>query len=406
MKPQVIIVGGGASGLASAVQAARLGASVTIMEHTSRPGKKLFSTGNGKCNLTNLVTWEGAYRGGQPEFSKKVLNTVTVEQTLDFFRGLGIVLTDRNGYVYPNSGQAATVVEALLFELDHLGVTVICDCQVEELKKDLTLVTSQGNWKADSVILAAGSMAAPKTGSDGSGYKLAAALGHHIIKPLPALVQLKCKEKWYRQAAGVLTIAHVKLDIDGKTAADDRGELQFTDYGISGIPVFQISRFAARGIEEGRSVTAKLDLFPDVDPGSTESLLSERVKRFAYRPAGEFLHGVLNHKLAQILLKENGIMKAGSTGDITPAQVKKLSSAMKGLKTVITGANSFDQAQVCSGGIDTGEVDPCTMESKLINGLYLAGEILDVDGICGGYNLQWAWSSGILAGTYAGRGKQ
>ncbi|MEY8352182.1 NAD(P)/FAD-dependent oxidoreductase [Lachnospiraceae bacterium 54-53] len=406
MKPQVIIVGGGASGLAAAVRAARLGASVTVLEHTARPGKKLLSTGNGKCNLTNLVTPKGAYRGGRPEFYKKVLEQVPVEQTLDFFRSLGIVLTDRNGYVYPNSGQAATVVEALLFELEHLKVQIICDCQVEEVGRDLTLMTSKGKWKGDSVILAAGSMAAPKTGSDGSGYQLAAALGHHIIKPLPALVQLRCREKWYGQAAGVRTNARVKLLIDGKTAAADQGELQFTDYGISGIPVFQVSRYAAIGIEEGRRVTAELDLFPDMDQAGTESFLLDRVKRFGYRPAGEFLHGVLNHKLAHILLKESGIPKAGNSGDITPGQVIKLCLAMKGLKTTVTAANSFDQAQVCSGGVDTGEVDPRTMESKLIKRLYLAGEILDVDGICGGYNLQWAWSSGILAGTCAGRGKQ
>ncbi|WP_077610791.1 NAD(P)/FAD-dependent oxidoreductase [Clostridium sp. Marseille-P2415] len=406
MKRQVIIVGGGASGLAAGIQAARSGASVTILEHTARPGKKLLSTGNGKCNLTNLVTPKGAYRGGQPEFIKKVINNVSVGQTLDFFRGLGIVLTDRSGYVYPNSGQAATVVEALLFELDHLGVSIVCDCQVEEVRKDLTLMTSKGKMKADSVILAAGSMAAPKTGSDGSGYKLAAALGHHIIKPLPALVQLKCREKWYKQAAGVRTDAWVKLNIDGKTVAKDRGELQFTDYGLSGIPVFQISRFAAAGIEAGKAVTAELDLFPSMDFTAAEDFLFERVRRFGYRPAEEFLNGVLNHKLARVLLGETGIAKISSTRDITPAQVKKLCSAMKGLKTVITATNSFDQAQVCSGGVDTGEVDPCTMESEFIDRLYLAGEILDVDGICGGYNLQWAWSSGILAGTYAGRGKQ
>ncbi len=405
MKRQVIIIGGGASGLSAGIQAARLGASVTILEHTARPGKKLLSTGNGKCNLTNLGTLEGVYRGGQPDFIKKVLNRISVEQTLEFFRSLGIVLMDRNGYVYPNSGQASTVLEALLSELDHLNVPIVCDCQVEEVKKDLTLVTSKGKLKADSVILASGSMAAPKTGSDGSGYKMASALGHHLIKPLPALVQLRCKEKWYRQAAGVRTEASVILKINGKTAASDRGELQFTDYGISGIPVFQVSRFAARGIEEGHLVTAELDLFPAMDLRSTERFLMERVKCFGYRPAEEFLNGVLNKKLAAVLIKEAGIGNMGSTRDLTSSHIKKLAEAMKALKTVITASNSFDQAQVCSGGVDTREIDPCTMESKLIKRLYLTGEILDVDGICGGYNLQWAWSTGILAGAYAGRGK-
>ncbi|WP_312443538.1 NAD(P)/FAD-dependent oxidoreductase [Lacrimispora sp.] len=403
MKQQVIIVGAGASGLAAAIQAARQGASVTVLEHTARPGKKLLSTGNGKCNLTNLMTPDDAYRGGQPEFIKKVLERIPVGQTLEFFRNLGLVLTDWNGYVYPNTGQAASVLEALLFELDHLGVSIVTDCQVEEIRKDLSLMTSKGKKKADAVILAAGSMAAPKTGSDGSGYQLASALGHRIIKPLPALVQLRCREKWYKQAAGVRTEAAVTLKIDGKAAAADRGELQFTDYGISGIPVFQVSRFAAREMDAGRNVTAELDLFPSMDFESTRQLLLERARHFGYRPAEEFLNGVLNHKLARILLKEAGIPNEGFVKDITASQIKKLASSLKGLKTEIIAANSFDQAQVCSGGIDTREVDPNTMESKLINGLYLAGEILDVDGICGGYNLQWAWSCGILAGTYAGR---
>lgn len=264
MKQQVIIVGAGASGLTAAIQAARQGASVTVLEHTAKPGKKLLSTGNGKCNLTNLMIPDGAYRGGRPEFIKRVLENITVEQTLEFFRDLGLVLTDRNGYVYPNSGQAASVLEALLFELDHLGVSIVTDCQVEEIRKDLSLVTSLGKKRADAVILAAGSMAAPKTGSDGSGYELAKALGHTIVKPLPALVQLRCREKWYKQMAGVRTEACVTLKIDGKTVAADRGELQLTDYGISGIPVFQISRFAARGLDAGRPVTAELDFLPSM----------------------------------------------------------------------------------------------------------------------------------------------
>ncbi len=404
MNQQVIIIGAGASGLTAAIQAARQGASVTVLEHTAKPGKKLLSTGNGKCNLTNLMLPEGAYRGGSPDFIKRVLEHITVDHTLEFFRDLGLVLTDRNGYVYPNSGQASSVLEALLYELDHLGVSIVTDCQVEEIRKDLSLVTSMGKKQADAVILAAGSMAAPKTGSDGSGYDLARTLGHHIVKPLPALVQLRCREKWYKQTAGVRTEACVTLKIDGKTVVADRGELQFIDYGISGIPVFQISRFAARGLDAGRQVTVELDFLPAMDFNHTHQFLKERAQRFCQRPAEDFLNGILNHKLARILLKIADVGGNGIVKDIRPAQIIKLASVLKGLKTEIIAANSFDQAQVCSGGVDTREVNPDTMESKLIKGLYLTGEILDVDGICGGYNLQWAWSCGILAGTCAGRG--
>ncbi len=404
MKQQIIIIGAGASGLAAGISAAREGASVTIMEHTARPGKKLLSTGNGKCNLTNLQLPEGAYRGNQPDFAYPVLNAFTVSQTMDFFKDLGIVLTERNGYVYPNTGQAATVLEAMLFELEHLGVRIVTECRVEEIKKDLTVVTDKGERKGDRVILAAGSMAAPKTGSDGSGYDLAHKLGHRIITPLPALVQLRCREKWYRQAAGVRTDALVTLKTDGKTAVSDRGELQITDYGISGIPVFQVSRYAARALNDGQQVTAQLDFLPELSLSDLETLLLERQKRFGYRPAEEFLHGVLNSKLTKILLKEAGITRASLVKEITTREIKNLVNCIKDLKTVIVSTNTFDQAQICSGGVDTREVDPVTMESRLIRGLYFSGEILDVDGICGGYNLQWAWSSGITAGIHTGRG--
>ena len=404
MKQQIINIGAGASGLAAGISAAREGASVTIMEHTARPGKKLLSTGNGKCNITNLQVPKDAYRGNQPDFVFPALHTVTVSQTMDFFRELGIVLTERNGYVYPNSGQASTVLEAMLFELEHLGVRIMTECPVREIKKDLTVITDHGKQRGDRIILAAGSMAAPKTGSDGSGYSLARKLGHHIIEPLPALVQLRCKEKWYKQAAGVRTDALVTLKIDGKTAVSDRGELQITDYGISGIPVFQISRYAARALNEGRKAEAQLDFLPEFSPTDLEQLLITRHRQFGYRPAEEFLHGVLNSKLAKILLKEAGIDGESWVKEITEEEIKRLVHCIKELKTIIVSTNTFDQAQVCSGGVDTREVDPVTMESKLITGLYFSGEILDVDGICGGYNLQWAWSSGITAGIHAGRG--
>lgn len=404
MKRQIIIIGGGASGLAAAITAARAGASVTILEHTKRPGKKLLSTGNGKCNLTNLELPQGAYRGTQPEFIKTVLNQVPVSQTVDFFKNLGLVLTDRNGYVYPKSGQAVTVLEAMLFELEHLGVKIRTESPVKAIEKDLTVITETGKTKANSVILAAGSMAAPKTGSDGSGYELAQKLGHHIIKPLPALVQLRCKENWYKQVAGVRTEAHVTLKIDGKTAASDRGELQITEYGISGIPVFQISRYAARALHDGHNVAAQLDVCPELSFKELQDLLMERKKMFGYRPAQEFLHGVLNSKLGNIIFKESGIGNVSRVSEITDQEIKKITGTLKGLTTEITSTNSFDQAQVCSGGIDTSEVNPVTLESRLVPGLYFSGEILDVDGICGGYNLQWAWSSGMTAGINAGRG--
>lgn len=404
MRKRVIVIGGGAAGMTAAIAAARSGADTVILEHTKRPGKKILSTGNGKCNLTNLDMKKEAFRGEEPGFAWNVVKAVPVDATLRFFEDLGLVLTDRNGYVYPASGQASSVLDALRFELDHLKIPVLCEQEVLSITRDLKVRTGDGEQRADAVILAAGSKAAPGTGSDGSGYKLAKSLGHRIIKPLPALVQLRCKEPWYKQFSGVRTDSLVTLYCGGEKTASDRGELQFTDYGISGIPVFQVSRFAARALDDGKAVTARLDLFPAMGRQELYGFLKDRTKRLGYRPSGEFLNGVMNKKLHPALLKEAGIPLNLRSADLTDQQLRRLAERIKGLETTVTAANSFEQAQVCSGGIAVTEVNAATMESKLVKNLFFAGEILDVDGICGGYNLQWAWSSGILAGRNAGRG--
>lgn len=412
----VIVVGGGAAGLMAGIVAARCGADVKVLEHTGRVGKKLLSTGNGKCNLTNLIMPEGAYRGEWPEFAGKVIGKVPVEETMGVFEEMGVVLSDRNGYVYPRAGQASAVLDALRFEAEHRGLEVVCGCEVKRIGKDLTVGTNLGDFKADAVILAAGSKAAPGTGSDGSGYELAKRLGHRIVKPLPALVQLRCKEGFFRALAGVRCEGLVKLLVDGTEAASDLGEVQFTDYGISGIPVFQVSRFAARALDRGKKVEAVIDLMPSMELWEVERMLTKRVAALGYRPLEEFLNGVFHKKLAGVLMKSagingkgitgkgtagKGITGEGTVGGIRKEEIGRLANCMKEFRTVVTGVNPFEQAQVCSGGVDTREVDPETMESKLVKGLYLAGEILDVDGICGGYNLQFAWSSGILAGRSA-----
>lgn len=402
MKKTVIVVGGGASGMAAAITAARGGASVTILEHTPRLGKKLLSTGNGKCNLTNLSMPKDAYRGTDRNIICQVLQKTGVEETLKFFRGIGIVTTDRNGYVYPASGQASSVLDALRFELEHLGVNILYSCHVKRILPGMTVETSEGRRKADAVILCPGSKAAPSTGSDGSGYKLAADCGHRIVKPLPALVQLRCQGKWHKQAAGVRAEAKVTLLSDGKALASDQGEVQFTDYGISGIPVFQVSRYGVRALEEGRRVTAVLDLCPEIGERELKKFLENRKNMLSYRPAEEFLNGMINKKLAGVVLKEAGIGFSGRTGQIGEEAIEKLARKMKNLTTQVTASNPFENAQVCSGGVDLREIHPETMESRRMKHLYLAGEILDVDGICGGYNLQWAWSSGMLAGKSAG----
>ena len=441
MRRRIVIIGGGASGLVAAIGAAGSGADVTIVEHMDRVGKKILSTGNGRCNLTNLRMEADCYRCGQEGFPMEVIRGCGVDETLAFFKGLGIEPKDRNGYIYPNSDQASAVLDVLRCEVERLGVVVLLSCNVEKIvpidgnkdrkvgeefknkaKKSVKVegdsnqpaggrvrykvYTDQGVLDADAVILAAGSKAAPSTGSDGSGYELAKMLGHRVIKPLPALVQLRCQGNMYRQMAGIRTDARVKLMAANELLAQDRGELQLTDYGLSGIPVFQVSRFAARALDQGKKVTALVDFMPSWDDGEAFGLLKRRAALLSHKTAEELFTGLLNKKLALVLIKLAGIQSSRKAGELSSRQLKLLLEQIKTYEAIVMSVNPFANAQVCCGGVDTREVDASTMESRLHDNLYLAGELLDVDGICGGYNLQFAWSSGMTAGIHAANGKR
>lgn len=408
MRKRVIIIGGGASGLAAAVCCAREGARTVVLEHMDRVGKKLLSTGNGRCNLTNLNMSPDCYRSEEPGFPMAVIRGFGVEETLDFFRSLGVEPKSRNGYIYPNSDQASSVLDALRQELAHLEAEILTGVRVLEIRevsrygeRGFAVRTDQGELEAGAVILAAGSKAAPATGSDGSGYRLAETLGHTIIKPLPALVQLRCQGKHYRELAGIRTEAMVRLFGNGELLAQEKGELQLTDYGLSGIPIFQVSRFASVALDAGKRVEAQVDFLPGFTRRETVPRLKERRRQLAYRESGDFLTGLLNKKLAQVLLKGAGIPLNGQAGQITDRQLELLSRQLHSYEALVMSVNPFANAQVCRGGADTRQVDAKTMESKRCPGLYLCGEILDVDGICGGYNLQFAWSSGVLAARSA-----
>lgn len=411
---KVLIIGAGASGMTAAIFAARQGAKVSLIEHKDRVGKKILSTGNGKCNLSNRHMEASCYRSSVPGFPMEVIRQFPVEATLDFFRQLGIVMKDRNGYLYPWSGQASAVLEVLRSELLECGVEVKTGCEVQiirtplESKRDglgpvYRLETSCGVLSGDALILATGSKAAPATGSDGSGYLLARNLGHRIIKPLPALVQLRCKEGFYKQISGVRTEARVSIVSGGQTLAEDTGELQLTDYGISGIPVFQVSRYAVRALDAGKKVTAILDFSPDMEKKETITLLQARKSLAGGRSMEEFFTGWQHKKLAQLFLKQAGVLGNRPIGSLTEKEIHTLAALLKAFQTEVTASNSFEQAQICCGGVDVREINPVTLESKKQKGLYLIGELLDVDGICGGYNLQWAWSTGAIAGTHAGQ---
>lgn len=405
MKKTVIVIGGGASGMMAAIHAAKAGASVTILEHTDRVGKKILSTGNGRCNMTNLYQGEECYRSQNPVFPIKVLEQYPVSETLEFFEGIGILPKNKNGYIYPNSEQASAVLDVLRTELVRRKIEVVCGCQVTRIRGNggggFQVNSSSGRFDADRLILAAGSKAAPNTGSDGSGYELAGRLGHQVITPLPALVQLRCREKHYKQLAGIRTEARLTLYVDGKAADTQTGELQLTDYGISGIPTFQLSRYASVALDKGRAVKVIIDYLPQQTAEETKRYLEARRSSMGEKTAEEWMTGLLNKKLSAVLLKLSGISLGEHIRDVDPGRWGRLLRQIKEYETVVTAANPFENAQICCGGVDTREINPDTMESILVPGLYLAGELLDVDGICGGYNLQWAWSSGALAGRSA-----
>lgn len=391
-KRQVLIIGAGASGLTAAIMAARNGAAVTVLEQNEKPGKKICATGNGKCNFSNLAMPEDAYRGAHPEFVKEVLSQFSVKDTIDFFKRLGICPLDKHGYLYPRSNQAQSVVDVLCMEASALGVKIKTNEQAVSVKvrksdeKRFSILTKGWHYEADALILANGSKASAIAGSDGSGYALAESFGHKIIPVYPALTALKCKGNTFKTWAGVRTEGKITLLIDGRICKSERGELQLTDYGISGIPVFQISRFAIRAVKEGKKVQLRVDFFPEASKEEVKKLLEFRKNACPYKREKELLTGLFPEKLIKVLTAQ-----------------KDLILAIKEFPLEVTDGLSFAQAQVCSGGVDTTQVDPKTMESLLCKDLYLTGELLDIDGTCGGYNLQWAWSSGAVAGKYAAK---
>lgn len=430
---RVLVIGGGASGLTAAIAAAEQGAKVTLLEKNRQVGKKILVTGNGRCNLTNENQDEACYRGGEPGFARTVFGNFGLPDTLRFFERLGVCAKSRNGYLYPYSDQASSVADALRMEAERLGVKLALGNQILEIRAlnpngasgDSAVVsgprfaarTEGWTYEGDACVLAAGSAAAPATGSDGSGYALAESLGHRLIKPLPALVQLRCRERFYERLAGLRMEAAVRVLADRKETACDRGEVQFTRNGISGIPVFQVSRHAVRALDEGRKVEASLNLLPQIPGGSCglsaekeeeeaalEAFLRARIRDGGYKQGEAFFTGLFHEKMALCLLERAKIPKNKKAGAWTEEELERLLSVIRDFRTEVVSGGSFEQAQVCSGGVDTSEICPQTMESRLVPGLYFAGEVVDIDGACGGYNLQWAWSSGHVAGFHAARG--
>lgn len=400
----IAVIGGGAAGMMAAITAAREGVKVTILEHKDRIGKKILSTGNGRCNFTNTFQTPACYRSDNRDFAWNIIQKFNVEKTISFFKELGIYPKDRNGYLYPYSDQAAAILEVLQIEIAKLDICVMTEINVldiQPIKRGIRVTTDKKTITVDSVILACGSKAAPVTGSDGSGYQLAKLLGHRIVPVLPALVQLRCAEKFYKSISGVRVQGTVEIYADDISLASDTGEIQLTNYGISGIPVFQVSRYAAKAIYQKQSVTAVLNFMPDMNKDEFLSFLQERITLCPHKTLDEFFTGIFPKKLCELWIRLSRLPKEMRVSDLSGEQLEKLVLLIQHLRTHITETNAFEQAQICCGGVDTTEINPDTLESNYVPGIYFAGELLDVDGICGGYNLQWAWSSGFVAGREA-----
>ncbi len=405
-KADIMIVGAGAAGLTSAIQAAREGARVLVLEHMEAAGKKILSTGNGKCNFTNQKQGIAYYRGKDPAFVLPVLGQFGLEGTLQFLEGLGIApKCKRDGCYYPASGQASSVREVLLMECRRLKAEIACGIGIRSIEKrdgKFLFHTKQGEFESKACILATGGKSAKKTGSDGSGIPYVIGFGHKEPELVPALVQMQGKQKFLKDVAGVRIDGRVRLFVDGEAAAEDEGEIQLTEFGVSGIPAFQVSRYASYGLLEGKKVLCQLDFLPGMEKRQAKERMCQRF--FAHgggKTAGEAMTGLFPEKVNRVLLQESKIPWGREARACSQKEIGRLAYLVQHFEVDIIGTKGFDGAQATAGGVDTGEIDPRSMESKLVQGLFFAGEVVDIDGMCGGYNLQWAWSSGTVAGRCA-----
>ncbi len=407
-KKHVIIVGGGAAGMIAAISAKRTGANVTILERNPRVGKKILATGNGRCNFTNINSDITYFHGENPKFAYSPLSSFTVEDTIRFFEKLGIQSKIEDfGKVFPMSDQASSVLDVLRYELEEIGVNNIINAYVKDIKKKngIFIINLEDGriYKGDKVIIATGGNAMPSSGSDGNGYTLARQQGHSVTDIFPALVQLMVEGDFLKRIDGVKFVGTAEIIYKNKSLDKDRGDILFTNYGVSGPPILQISRKAGELLQVKKDVYLKVSI---IDTMTKEELIKILNKRFKLSPKKSLdfsLVGLINKKLIPVILMEAGIKDLKRSAEsISSKEVDSVAQILTNWRFKIKGTKSWPSAQVTAGGIDTKEINSTNMESKLVEGLFFAGEIIDIDGYCGGFNLQWAWSSGFIAGQSAG----
>lgn len=407
---KIAVAGGGAAGMIAAVFAARNGNEVSLYEKNEKLGKKLFITGKGRCNLTNTAEMEDMFNAvvSNPKFLYSSFYSFTNDQTIAFFEELGVkTKTERGGRVFPASDHSSDVIHGLERELKRLGVRIELNTEVKEIltengKVQGLMLASGKKVEADAVIVAAGGLSYPSTGSTGDGYRMARSCGHKVTRLFPALVPMEVKE-WYAKELMGLSLRNIEITItDGtKKLYQDFGEMLFTHYGVSG-PVI----LSASSIVGSRLAEKELTLHIDLKPALTKEQLDKRVLReFDANHNRQFKNasaGLFPAKLRPVIVELSGIPEEKKVNEITREERKKFTDLIKDFSMTLTGLRSYNEAIITKGGVSVKEIDPGTMESKLVKGLFFAGEVLDLDAVTGGFNLQIAWSTGFLAGTYAG----
>ncbi len=399
----IAIIGGGASGMAAALAAAENPENqVILLERQARLGRKLQATGNGRCNLTNLHASAGGYHGENSAFSQYAISAFPVDATLEWFRSLGLfTVAEDSGRVYPYSDQAGSVLDVLRFALEQPNIRVLLGTEVEKVRKTqagFRLEYGGESLDCHRLIVACGGLAGTKLGGGMSGYRLLRSLGHHCTRLSPALVQLKTSWGGVVGLKGVRCHCRAEILRDGVSLGESTGELQLTEYGLSGPVIFEISRSACQGKGDW---CCRLDFLPET---GEDTLLRELCRRQKTGlAASELFTGILHNRLGRVLTQAAGIPGQRPISQLSREELEEAVRAVKAFEVPLTEPMGMDSAQVTAGGMVTAEFDEKTMESRLLPGLFACGEVLDVDGDCGGYNLQWAWSSGRLAGLSAGK---
>ncbi|MGN0493885.1 MAG: aminoacetone oxidase family FAD-binding enzyme [Acutalibacteraceae bacterium] len=399
MKNDVIIIGGGAAGLCAAVAVKHKNPALTVrlLEALPRVGKKLAATGNGRCNITNKNITEVRYHGTHPDFAMYALTRFGGQATEDFFSRIGVPFVFEEEKGYPASLQAASVVDCLRFAAEEAGVIVCTDTRVTNIQLSgglFKVIAGNMSFLAENVIIAAGLLSGgERLGSDGQMLALLKKAGFKTVKTSPAIVQLKTPPEIVRQLKGIKVNAEVSLKSGGRLLRQEYGEVLFCDYGLSGPPILQVSGAAALA----QSPVISLDLMRDKSREALTAEISERIAMLRTRSTDEFFTGMMNKRLGQVIIKAAGYKLNMPVSSFDKNAPQKLAGIIKDFSFTVTGNTGFINSQVTSGGLDTEQFDPETMMSRDYKGLYAIGEILDIDGDCGGFNLQWAWSSALCA---------